>query len=107
MAALDGTVYLVDTNLRKIRWSFSSGPPIYSSYQASLNNDDDRHNNNNNASELSNDLYYVDCGDDWELYVHSKRFGKLVCKPLSFVFLFLCFSLNCIPFWKPKGSFRL
>lgn len=77
MAALDGTVYLVDTNARKIRWSFSSGQPIYSSYQATVETDEDRHN----ASELSNDLYYVDCGDDWELYVHSKRFGKLVSKP--------------------------
>ncbi|KAF9683259.1 hypothetical protein SADUNF_Sadunf05G0194100 [Salix dunnii] len=73
VAALDGTVHLVDTNLRKIRWSFPTGSPIYSSYQARVSSDDDRHN----GSELSKDLYYVDCGDDWELYVHSQRFGKL------------------------------
>ncbi|XP_048226917.1 serine/threonine-protein kinase/endoribonuclease IRE1b-like isoform X2 [Ricinus communis] len=48
VAALDGTVYFVDTNSRKVRWSFSS-----------------------------------DCGDDWELYVHSKRFGKLQKLALS------------------------
>lgn len=75
VAALDGTVYLVDTKLRKIRWSFSTGQPIYSSYQANLESEEDLHNSN--ASELSRDLYYIDCGDDWELYVHSKRFGKL------------------------------
>ncbi|KAF2310247.1 hypothetical protein GH714_007401 [Hevea brasiliensis] len=79
VAALDGTVYFVDTNSRKIRWSFSSGQPIYSSYQATVNNDDDTRN----ASELSDDLYYIDCGDDWELYVHSKRFGKLQKLALS------------------------
>ncbi|KAJ6399765.1 hypothetical protein OIU77_020339 [Salix suchowensis] len=73
VAALDGTVHLVDTNLRKIRWSFPTGSPIYSSYQARVSSDDDRHN----GSGLSKDLYYVDCGDDWELYVHSQRFGKL------------------------------
>ncbi|KAJ6773380.1 SERINE/THREONINE-PROTEIN KINASE/ENDORIBONUCLEASE IRE1B [Salix purpurea] len=73
VAALDGTVHLVDTNLRKIRWSFPTGSPIYSSYQARVSSDDDKHN----GSGLSKDLYYVDCGDDWELYVHSQRFGKL------------------------------
>lgn len=73
VAALDGTVHLVDTNLRKTRWSFPTGSPIYSSYQARVSSDDDRHN----GSELSKDLYYIDCGDDWELYVHSQRFGKL------------------------------
>ncbi|KAJ4825500.1 hypothetical protein Tsubulata_035021 [Turnera subulata] len=79
VAGLDGTVYLVDTKLRKIRWSFSSGQPIYSSYQANLESEEDVHDSNhNNASELISDLYYIDCGsDDWELYVHSKRFGKL------------------------------
>jgi serine/threonine-protein kinase/endoribonuclease IRE1 len=76
VAALDGTVHLVDTNLRKTRWSFPTGSPIYSSYQARVSSDDDRHN----GSELSKDLYYIDCGDDWELYVHSQRFGKLVMR---------------------------
>lgn len=78
VAALDGTVYLVDTNLRKIRWSFPSGSPIYSSFQATAFNNNDADDRHTNASELSKDLYYIDCGDDWELYVHSRRFGKLV-----------------------------
>lgn len=63
VAALDGTIHLVDTKLGKIRWSFGTGRPIYSSYQASLNS---------NASE-----FYIDVGEDWELYFHSKRFGKM------------------------------
>lgn len=64
VAALDGTIHLVDTKLGKIRWSFGTGRPIYSSYQPSFNS---------NASE-----FYLDVGEDWELYFHSKRFGKMV-----------------------------
>ncbi|CAN0924275.1 Serine/threonine-protein kinase/endoribonuclease IRE1b [Linum grandiflorum] len=79
VAALDGTVYLVDASSGKIRWSFPTGSPIYSSYQATLDDDDDRLN----ASGLSNDLYYVDCGDDWDLYLHSKNLGKLQKLSLS------------------------
>lgn len=80
VATLDGTVFLVDTNLGEIRWSFESGPPIYSSFQddsaAAASDDDD--DMNVNASDSNNDYFYVDCGDDWQLYVHSKNFGKLV-----------------------------
>lgn len=65
VAALDGTIHLVDTKLGKSKWSFSTGRPIYSSYQAAFNY---------NASE-----FYIDVGEDWELYFHSKRFGKVVC----------------------------
>ncbi|CAI0381626.1 unnamed protein product [Linum tenue] len=79
VAALDGTIYLVDASSGKIRWSFPTGSPIYSSYQATLDTDDD----GLNASELSNDLYYVDCGDDWDLYLHSKHLGKLQKLSLS------------------------
>ncbi|KAL5780888.1 hypothetical protein ACOSQ2_011625 [Xanthoceras sorbifolium] len=70
VAALDGTIYLVDSKLGKIRWSFSSGRPIYSSYQASTNQ--------NNDSE-----FYIDVGKDWELYWHSKRSGETEKLPLS------------------------
>lgn len=63
VAALDGTIHLVDTKLGKIRWSFGTGRPIYSSYQASFNS---------NSSE-----FYLDVGEDWELYFHRKRFGKM------------------------------
>ncbi|CAL1383636.1 unnamed protein product [Linum trigynum] len=79
VAALDGTVYLVDASSGKIRWSFPTGSPIYSSYQAGLDNEDD----GLNASKLSDDLYYVDCGDDWDLYLHSKHLGKLQKLSLS------------------------
>jgi serine/threonine-protein kinase/endoribonuclease IRE1 len=72
---LDGKVYLVDTGLRKVLWSFESGRPIYSSYQEFLSRDNDI----SNASESDNDAY-IDCGEDWALYAHSKRLGKVVRK---------------------------
>ena len=67
VADLDGRIYLVDTGSRKILWSFASGQPIYSSYRAVLNNDKDK----SNGSELSNsdNDFYIDCGDDWSLYL--------------------------------------
>ncbi|KAH9693972.1 serine/threonine-protein kinase/endoribonuclease IRE1b [Citrus sinensis] len=61
VAALDGTIHLVDTKLGKIRWSFGTGRPIYSSYQASFNS---------NASE-----FYLDVDEDWELYFHTSTPG--------------------------------
>nr|POF10856.1 serine/threonine-protein kinase/endoribonuclease ire1b [Quercus suber] len=75
VADLDGRIYLVDTGSRKILWSFASGQPIYSSYQAVLNNDKDK----SNGSELSNsdNDFYIDCGDDWSLYLHKKSFKKV------------------------------
>ena len=72
---LDGTIYLVDSKLGEIRWSFSSGQPIYSSYQASINQ--------NNDSE-----FYIDVGKDWELYWHSNRSGKVVSE-----YEILCFCV--------------
>ncbi|KAJ7966988.1 putative Kinase [Quillaja saponaria] len=72
VAALDGNLYLVDTKTWKILWSFSSGRPIYSSYQAIVNSKNDQ----NNTSTLSDDDYFIDCGDDWELYVYNKHGGK-------------------------------
>ncbi|XAR61521.1 Non-specific serine/threonine protein kinase [Bertholletia excelsa] len=70
VAALDGTIYLVEINSRKILWSFASGSSIYSSYQArpDLNTDD------HDASELPGK--YIDFGDDWELYVHGPGYKK-------------------------------
>ncbi|EPS61092.1 hypothetical protein M569_13708, partial [Genlisea aurea] len=49
-------------------WSFSTGTEIYSSYQSPVE-----------ANETSSGIdshYFIDCGDDWELYVHS-GLGKL------------------------------
>lgn len=73
VVALDGKINFVDANSKEILWSFSSGWPIYSSYQI----DNDSSNSKVNASESTND-FYIDCGDDWTLYLHSKRFGKVV-----------------------------
>lgn len=67
VAALDGTIYFVEASSRKILWSFASGSSIYSSYQAFLDGDNDK--------QLSTD-FFIDCGDDWELYRHNISFGK-------------------------------
>lgn len=72
MAALDGTIYLVETNSRKILWSFPSGQSIYSSYQALPNHGSD----NDSISEM--DDFFIDCGDDWGLYVHGLGSKKVV-----------------------------
>ncbi|KAJ0098238.1 hypothetical protein Patl1_29292 [Pistacia atlantica] len=60
-AALDGKVSMRDDNGRVV-WSFATGSPIYTSYQAPLNQD--------NASERTN-TFFIDCGDDWGLYAHG------------------------------------
>ncbi|XP_047313550.1 serine/threonine-protein kinase/endoribonuclease IRE1a [Impatiens glandulifera] len=68
VAALDGTVHLVEPKSGKTFWSFASGSSIYSSYQAS-NHDYD----SEQASQM--DSFHIECGDEWDLYVHS-AFGK-------------------------------
>ncbi|XP_073122667.1 serine/threonine-protein kinase/endoribonuclease IRE1a-like isoform X2 [Henckelia pumila] len=62
VASLDGTIHLLEVGSLKPLWSFSSGPEIYSSYQAPISN----------VSGLGSN-YYIDCGEDWELYAHSSR----------------------------------
>ncbi|BAT99863.1 Serine/threonine-protein kinase [Vigna angularis] len=64
VAALDGTVYLLDSDSGRVFWSFSTGSPIYYSYHAPINNP----NHNFTA--------FVECGDDWELIVHDAHLGK-------------------------------
>ncbi|KAL3627049.1 hypothetical protein CASFOL_028412 [Castilleja foliolosa] len=68
VAALDGTIYLLEVGSMKPLWSFSSGSQIYSSYQAPVNDKE-----NSSGIESS---YFIDCGDDWELYAHNSL-GKL------------------------------
>lgn len=68
VAALDGTIYLLEVGSLKPLWSFSSGPHIYSSYQAPVNDKE-------NACGIESN-YFIDCGDDWELYAHNSL-GKL------------------------------
>lgn len=71
VAALDGTINLVELKSAKILWSFASGPSIYSSYQAPVNHDSDEEN-----ASASGGAYFVDCGDDWKLYAHTEL-GKV------------------------------
>lgn len=66
VAALDGTINLVYRESGRVIWSFSSGSPIYSSYQAPINHDDDKEN-----ASVPGGSYFVDCGDDWKLYAHT------------------------------------
>ncbi|XP_022858430.1 uncharacterized protein LOC111379303 [Olea europaea var. sylvestris] len=70
VAGLDGTIYLLELGSTKPLWSFSSGQTIYSSYQASVNDTE-------NVSGIGGH-YFIDCGDDWELYAHNSLGGKLV-----------------------------
>ncbi|KAM7513975.1 hypothetical protein LguiA_003558 [Lonicera macranthoides] len=72
VAAPDGTVYLVEIHSGKVLWSFKSGPSIYSSYQALPSREGDGHN----ASRHSDD-FFIDCGDDWELYMHGNGLKKV------------------------------
>ncbi|KAL3525160.1 hypothetical protein ACH5RR_013532 [Cinchona calisaya] len=69
VAALDGTIHLLELDSMKTLWSFPSGSKIYSSYQAPV--DQDKENEPGTGSD-----YYIDLGDDWELYAHN-RLGKL------------------------------
>lgn len=74
MSTLDGTMHLVDTLSNEVLWSFSSGMPIYSSYQ-------DSHYlaSQNHQVSQPNDDFYVDCGTDWKLFKYYKNQGKEVC----------------------------
>lgn len=69
VAALDGKIHLVEPKSGEVFWSFASGPSIYSSYQAPAEHDND----NENASHIGS--FFIDCGDDWALYMHD-AFGK-------------------------------
>ncbi|EPS70743.1 hypothetical protein M569_04013, partial [Genlisea aurea] len=74
VAAPDGTVHLVEIESGKILWSFSSGSSIYSSYQLIPNHEGEKLN----SSSVDEDNFYIDCGDDWELYLHGKGLRKVV-----------------------------
>ncbi|WVZ24537.1 hypothetical protein V8G54_003081 [Vigna mungo] len=81
VVTLDGTMYLVDNSpgSMKVIWSFSTGSPIYQSYRAPVERDTDKENAS--AALMSG---FVECGDDWSLYMHDRHFGKmfdLSCRP--------------------------
>ncbi|KAL6011971.1 hypothetical protein ACLOJK_002438 [Asimina triloba] len=81
IASLDGTVYLVDANSGKVHWSFSSGPALSSSYRCPLdrNSNDELVNGmdeqKENDAHLEDD-YFVEYGDDLNLYVHTRKSGR-------------------------------
>lgn len=77
-AGPDGTVHLVESNSNRVIWSFASGTPMYTSYQAPFGQDNDTEN----ASEPSG-RFFIDSGDDWELYMHSEQFGRMSKMKLS------------------------
>ncbi|KAL2906032.1 Serine/threonine-protein kinase/endoribonuclease IRE1a, partial [Bienertia sinuspersici] len=71
VAAPNGTVYLIDSEYKKVLWSFASGPPIYVSYQTPIQEDDGK------DKVVGHSRYsFLDCGDDWELYLNND-YGKL------------------------------
>ncbi|GJU04573.1 serine/threonine-protein kinase/endoribonuclease IRE1b-like protein [Tanacetum coccineum] len=67
LAAPDGNIYQVNISSGKILWSIPTGPPIYDAHQ-SPNLEDDEHN-----SSRQQNNFYIDCGDDWQLYIHDKN----------------------------------
>lgn len=73
VVAPDGTIYLVDVSSGRILWSFSSGSSIYSAYQALPQDAGER-----NKSTADGDDFYIDIGEDWELYVHGNGIEKVV-----------------------------
>ncbi|RHN41805.1 putative protein kinase IRE1 family [Medicago truncatula] len=62
-ATPDGTIYFVanyENGRTRILWSFSTGSPTYSSYQAPGATD------------------FLECEDDWSLYMQDEYYGKLI-----------------------------
>ena len=73
VALLNGTIYFEDKISGKILWSFSSGGPTYSSYQAPAKHDSDKEKG---PGRLTG--FFLDYGDDWQLYAHYKYSGGMV-----------------------------
>lgn len=72
VAAPDGTVHLLDLKSGEDIWAFRSGSSIYSSYQALS----DYQGDSNNVT-IEDDNFYIDCGEDWKLYMHGNGFEKV------------------------------
>ncbi|KAG8662915.1 serine/threonine-protein kinase/endoribonuclease IRE1a isoform X2 [Manihot esculenta] len=56
----------MDTASGKVFWSFSTGAPIYSSYEAPFDHDKDKENGSGPTTGFS-----VDYEDDWQLYLRG------------------------------------
>lgn len=72
IAAPDGTIHLLELKSGELIWSFRSGASIYSSYQALS----DYQGDSNNVT-IEDDNFYIDCGEDWKLYMHGNGFEKV------------------------------
>ncbi|CAN4123115.1 unnamed protein product [Withania somnifera] len=72
VAAPDGTVHLLDLKSGEDIWAFRSGSSIYSSYQALS-----YYQGDNNNVTIEEDNFYIDCGEDWKLYMHGNGFEKV------------------------------
>ncbi|CAN6463978.1 unnamed protein product [Victoria cruziana] len=94
VAHLDGEIHFVDLKSGRSLWSFKSGPALTSSYRRPVNDGDD----NNCSSGLGGKCRsreaglegdYMYCGEDWDLYVHSKDkvVKKMPFSPEEFVSL--------------------
>lgn len=84
-------MYLVDRHENgsmRVIWSFSTGSPIYSSYHATINKG---HGKENASTARING--FVECGDDWSLFMHDKHFGKLV-----YALMYICQNIVIVAF---------
>lgn len=90
VAAPDGTIYLVEISSGNALWSFASGSSIYSSYQALHHHEGGESNNATDEGDLHDregerknattegDDFFIDVGEDWQLYVHGNGLKKVV-----------------------------
>ncbi|XP_062143490.1 serine/threonine-protein kinase/endoribonuclease IRE1a-like isoform X2 [Alnus glutinosa] len=46
--------------------------PIYTSYQAPFSEDNDKEN-----ASGPNGRFFIDCGDDWDLHMHTQNYGRM------------------------------
>ncbi|CAK7355575.1 unnamed protein product [Dovyalis caffra] len=72
VALLNGTIYFEDKISGRILWSFSSGGPTYSSYQAPVKHDSDKE-----KGPEGHTGFFLDYGDDWQLYAHYAHSGGM------------------------------
>ncbi|KAF3789089.1 hypothetical protein EJ110_NYTH19593 [Nymphaea thermarum] len=93
VAHLDGDIHFIDLESGRSRWSFKSGPALTSSYRRSVTDGDDNNcssglggKRQSREARLEGDSYMY-CGEDWDLYVHSRNKGsmKMPLSPEEFV----------------------
>lgn len=95
-------IYLVERNSGKVRWSFSSGPALSSSYHASLeysSDSDDECELEEKQGTTDEYDYFIECGDDGNLYEQSRHFGRRVISQVPFCFFVFVRILGVIFYW--------